>query len=181
MNNQFTKVRYIDTELYLVKKDSPLQNVTLIFLHSVWGTLKSGNEFPPIFPGPQPISIERKHFELLKKNTYAVCEKTDGIRHVCMCFMFGDKKMCVLVNRALDVYLLPLNMPRKSYEYGTTVDGELVKNTVDGKWYFISNESYAKKKIYFVDNEAYADLKIYFVTNEAYAGWKNRSKMHLME
>ena len=137
MNNQFTKVRYIDTELYIVKKDSPLQNATMVFLHSVWGTLKPGNVFPPIFPGPQPISIERKHFELLEKNTYAVCEKTDGIRHVCMCFMFGDKKMCVLVNRALDVYLLPLNMPRKSYECGTIVDGELVKNTVDGKWYFM--------------------------------------------
>ena len=51
----------------------------------------------------------------------------------------------------------------------------------NGKWYFVSNEAFAKKKIYFVNNEAFADLKIYFVNNEAFAGWKNRSKMYLMQ
>jgi hypothetical protein len=139
MKDQLDKVVYLDTELYLVKKNSPLQNAAMVFLHSVWGTLRANGEYPPIFPGPQPISIEREHFDRLQQHAYVVCEKTDGIRHVCMCFMFGDKKMCVIVNRALDVYLLPMNMPRKSYlGGGTIIDGELVKNTVDQKLYFMA-------------------------------------------
>ena len=50
----------------------------------------------------------------------------------------------------------------------------------DGKWFFVSNQAYADKKIYFVSNSAYADIKIYFVDNQAYAGWKKTNKKHLM-
>ena len=49
------------------------------------------------------------------------------------------------------------------------------------KVYSVNDQAFAKKKIYFVNNEAFADLKIYFVNNEAFAGWKNRSKMYLMQ
>ena len=134
MNNLLEKVSFIDTELWKIKKDSPLHNHANTFLHTVWGTLRDGKP-PPIFPGPQPTSIARRHIKLLKQNEYFVCEKTDGTRYGLLCFMYEGKKMCIIVNRALDMYLVPLNMPRSSYK-GTFLDGELVK-LKNGTWNFV--------------------------------------------
>ena len=134
MNNLFEKVSFIDTDVWKVKKDSPLHQQANLFIHTTWGTLRNG-QAPPIFPGPQPTSIARRHLPLLKQNEYFVCEKTDGTRYGLICFMFEGKKMCMLVNRALDMYLLSLNMPRNAYK-GTFLDGELVK-LKDGNWNFV--------------------------------------------
>ena len=134
MNTLLEKVAFIDTELWRVKKGSPLHHNANIFIHTVWGTLRDGKP-PPIFPGPQPTSIARRHLPMLKQNDYFVCEKTDGTRYGLMCFMYEGKKMCVIVNRALDMYLVSLNMPRSAYK-GTFLDGELVK-LKDGNWHFV--------------------------------------------
>lgn len=99
------------------------------FLHTTWNSSNKN-----YFPGPQPISIERQHFGILKRNEYVVCEKTDGIRHALLAVMYGEKKMCVLVDRSQEMYLLPLNLPRAMFQ-GTVIDGELVK-TDDG-WHFM--------------------------------------------
>lgn len=76
------------------------------------------------FPGPQPVSIERKHLELLRKNDYLVCEKTDGVRHFLVCFTDSEnRKICALVNRSFAFTLYPLTVPRN-----TLLDGELIGN-----------------------------------------------------
>jgi hypothetical protein len=98
---------------------TPLYEYVVSYIHSSWGSQSD------YFPGPQPVSIERKHFSILKKNEYVVCEKSDGVRHVLVSLMFGDKKICALVNRAFDIFLVPLNLPRVSYQ-GTILDGELI-------------------------------------------------------
>ena len=123
------------TPLYKIKNETPIQNATLTFIHSAWGTIRGG-KLPPFFPGPQPISIERQHFQTLKQNEYYACEKTDGVRYMCVTFKFEDTKLCVLVNRRLDMFLLPLNLPKKSYD-GTILDGELAQNNKNSKWYFL--------------------------------------------
>ena len=46
------------------------------FFNHTLGTLKNG-QAPPIFPVPQPISIERKHFETLKNNDYVKITSCD--------------------------------------------------------------------------------------------------------
>lgn len=77
------------------------------------------------FPGPQPVSIEKKHIPLLSKNRYLVCEKTDGVRHFLVCFTDSqNRKICALVNRSFDYELFPLTVPRN-----TIIDGELLGNT----------------------------------------------------
>lgn len=77
------------------------------------------------FPGPQPISIEKKHIPLLSKNEYLVCEKTDGVRHFLICFTDDqNRKICALVNRSFDYTLFPLTIPRD-----TLLDGELLGDT----------------------------------------------------
>lgn len=82
-----------------------------------------------IFPGSQPVSIERKHFKTLCSQPYVVCEKTDGVRCMLLAFTFEGRKMCVCINRALDMFLCPLNFRKSVYEEnGTILEGELYKD-----------------------------------------------------
>lgn len=86
------------------------------FISEVWNSPNQDR-----FPGPQPVSIERKHFTQLKNRPYVVCEKTDGVRHMLACFMDGDKKICVLVDRCFNYKHTTLCVPRN-----TLLDGELI-------------------------------------------------------
>lgn len=131
----FDKVDYLDASLWKVNKNSPIQHEAMMLLHGRFGTLRNGKP-PPIFPGPQPISIERKHFPLLRRSNYVVCEKTDGVRHVMMCFKHENKNMCLITNRNLDMYLVNLRVPTSAYEKGTILDGEIVKS-LEGRWMFM--------------------------------------------
>jgi len=108
-----------------VKKDTALEKHVLSFVHRVWGVETSSG----YFPGPQPVSIERKHFPILKRSEYLVCEKSDGVRHLLVAVMYGDKKMCIMMNRANNMYLVPINLPKIAYK-GTVLDGELVQDTL---------------------------------------------------
>lgn len=91
-----------------------------LFIKNRWGS-----ENIERFPGPQPISIEKKHIPLLSRNEYLVCEKTDGVRHFLVCFTDSqNRKICALVNRSFDFTLYPLTVPRD-----TLLDGELLDGT----------------------------------------------------
>lgn len=86
------------------------------FISNHWGSSD-----PDRFPGPQPISIERRHFGMLKSQPYFVCEKNDGVRNMLVCFEWDSKKYCVLVDRAFNTRLTTLTVPRD-----TILDGELM-------------------------------------------------------
>ena len=124
-----------------VIKDSPLYLEALRIFRGAWGTNNS------IFPGPQPISIERKHFSTLKYNDYVVCEKTDGVRVALLAFMFQSKKVTLLINRALVMTWVSLSLPKTAHS-GTLLDGELVGNhfiLYDGVW--VSGEDLKSKNL----------------------------------
>ena len=102
-----------------VTREEPLYKYAISYMEYHWGT--SG-----IFPGSQPVSIERKHFNTLCSQPYVVCEKTDGVRCMLLAFMFEGRKMCVCLNRALDMFLCPLNFRKSVYDgNGTILEGEL--------------------------------------------------------
>lgn len=79
------------------------------------------------FPGPQPVSIERRHFPLLRKQPYLVCEKTDGTRH----FLLSCQEGVFLVNRAFNIEPVKIRIPKD-----TLLDGELVKSK-SGRFLFM--------------------------------------------
>jgi hypothetical protein len=84
------------------------------FISKCWGTSD-----PTRFPGPQPVSIERRHFPLLTQQPYIVCEKTDGVRHL----LTSNEDGVFLVNRAFDfTKVTGVRIPKD-----TLLDGELVK------------------------------------------------------
>ena len=82
----------------------------------------------PQFPCPQPVSIERKDFEKLKKYEYFVGVKNDGIRYIM--FFTRDKtnrKLCILCDRSLNFYTVEVTGDESIYD-GTMFDGEMVQN-----------------------------------------------------
>lgn len=89
------------------------------FIANAWGSSTD----PTRFPGPQPVSIERRHFPLLKRQPYLVCEKTDGVRHL----LASTDEGVFLVNRAFVCEKIHVRVPKD-----TLLDGELVttKTTV---------------------------------------------------
>lgn len=86
------------------------------FVMESWGSTD-----PNRFPGPQPISIERRHFHYFKTKKYVVCEKNDGVRNMLVCFEHEGKKICVMVDRAFNFKYTTLAIPR-----GTILDGEMM-------------------------------------------------------
>ena len=86
------------------------------FIHRTWESPD-----PERFPGPQPVSIERRHFIEFKKRPYYVCEKTDGVRHLLLSLEVDGKRFTCLVNRAFGIIPFSTMIPR-----GTVLDGELV-------------------------------------------------------
>lgn len=117
----WTPVTWEGLSVHQVNKGSDLEKHTKAFIHSVWG---SANE--NIFPGPHPVSIERKHIKTLKENPYVVCEKTDGTRYFLCCTVFQEKKFTIFVNRAFDMFVVPLAVPRHTILDGEMVNGKFV-------------------------------------------------------
>tara|TARA_B100001996_G_scaffold381401_1_gene370759 strand:+ start:25 stop:903 length:879 start_codon:yes stop_codon:yes gene_type:complete len=79
------------------------------------------------FPGPQPISIERKHFEHIKSEKYVVSNKNDGVRYI-LCFIkYKEKNICCLIDRNLKCYLINVSCNVQCFT-GTILDCEMVKN-----------------------------------------------------
>ena len=89
----------------------------IAYIHQVWGSRDR-------FPGPQPISIERKHFPTLRNNAYVVCEKTDGERYMLVATRWQGRNVSVFVNRSFHMFETRVNLPKNAYE-GTILDGEL--------------------------------------------------------
>ncbi|SAM03346.1 hypothetical protein [Absidia glauca] len=83
------------------------------------------------FPGTQPVSFEMKHFALLEREDYFVCEKSNGIR--CLLFFVHSPKgpASFMLDRKQRWYFIPeLLFPVRGrdgeYLKDTLMDGELV-------------------------------------------------------
>jgi len=117
------------------KVDSPaLKEKVMLECDLLFGTtLKRGH-----FPGPQPVTIEKKDLPLLKSEEYMVCEKSDGERAILLLINLNKKPMCFIINRNNDFYFIDLSFKKEVFE-GTVMDGELIK-TKNGKWNYLIHD-----------------------------------------
>lgn len=99
-----------------------MQQAVKAFIQQSWESVDADR-----FPGPQPVSIERRHFVEFRKREYLVCEKTDGVRHMLVSCEHEGKRVTALVNRAFAMTPVSTMIPR-----GTILDGELVELKAGG-------------------------------------------------
>lgn len=78
------------------------------------------------FPGPNPCSLERADLPKFASGDHWLCEKTDGTRVLMAFVTFQGIKLCLLVTRAWDVFVVGLRKCPKVWFQGTVFDGELV-------------------------------------------------------
>jgi hypothetical protein len=99
------------------------------------------------YPGPNPVSLERASFDVLRRGDYVVCEKTDGSRFALVCLEHasaqGPLKVVALVDRKFSVFLFPLrNVPNALFQ-GTVLDGELAWDKVAGRFAYLAFDAVA--------------------------------------
>jgi len=76
---------------------------------------------PHMFPAPQPISVERRHFGQLNSHPYVVSPKADGERFLLVAL--GDRS--VLINRAFEETDIKFRFKKDAFE-GTILDVEKI-------------------------------------------------------
>jgi len=74
-----------------------------------------------MFPAPQPISVERRHFGQLNSHPYVVSPKADGERFLMV--TLGDRT--VLINRAFEETDIKFKFKKDAYQ-GTVLDVEKI-------------------------------------------------------
>ena len=80
---------------------------------------------PHMFPAPQPISVERRHFGQLNSHPYVVSPKADGERFLLVAL--GDRS--VLINRAFEETDIKFRFKKNAFE-GTILDVEKIGNRI---------------------------------------------------
>lgn len=89
-----------------------------------------------VYPAPQPVSIEKKDFNKLEQYLYYTSLKLDGVRFLLYLIKDkNDKNQAILVNRALNFYIISLETDDIVYN-GTLLDGELIFNKTSKTWEF---------------------------------------------
>jgi hypothetical protein len=93
------------------------------------------------FPGPQPVSLERRDLFKLKKFPYLVCVKSDGMRFMMLCTKRTDEpsgNKCYMIDRAFRPFEVVQSFSDIVYK-NTLFDGELVKMK-NGVWTYVIHD-----------------------------------------
>ena len=99
---------------------------------------KRKNDF---FPGPQPVSLERRDLFKLRKFPYLVCVKSNGMRFMMLCTTIDEQLKCFMVDRAFRFYEVNQCFDKAMYT-NTLFDGELVRSN-SGVWTYIVHDCVA--------------------------------------
>ena len=97
----------------------------------------------PVFPGPQPMSIDRSMFQSLRDDVYWAAQKTDGVRAIVLFTTYGGHNIVALFDRKLDrVFGAYIQFVPKPLYQNTIFDGEIVEDVINAKWTFLIFDTY---------------------------------------
>jgi hypothetical protein len=113
-------IKSID-EPVLVVHNKKILEIVRTRICKYWGTTRK-----LIFPGVQPVSIERKDLLSLISTPYTVCAKLDGERYFFYSTIIDSNRLQFLINRNFDVYIVDQNFANLCGD--TLLDGELIDN-----------------------------------------------------
>lgn len=131
----------------------PVAAEVLEAFHRTWGS----SAYAGRNPAPQPVSLERRHFEQLLRDDYMVSDKSDGTRYALFLTRAGQRDLAVLVNRKLDVFQIPVAARRGHFD-GSLYDGELVE--CHGSHVFLVFDAVAHKGRYVGGEDFLARLSV---------------------
>lgn len=77
------------------------------------------------FPGPMAVSVTKINLQNIVTQSFKVCEKSDGERFLLFITKICDLKVCMFINRNLDIYVHSLYFDDSVYQ-NTIIDGELI-------------------------------------------------------
>ena len=122
-------VDFCNSKAYLIESKE-LKEKVFIECEMLFGcTLKRDH-----FPGPQPVTIEKRDLPLKEK--YMVCEKSDGERAILLLLQINGKPMCFMINRKNEFYFMDFSFKKEVFE-GSIFDGEIIKTKKDNWNYLI--------------------------------------------
>lgn len=83
------------------------------------------------FPGPNPVSLERKNFDSLKSDDFLAALKTDGVRYLLMLTTKPNstEPISLMIDRVNNMYEVEIWANEEFFFNGCLLDGELVWNT----------------------------------------------------
>jgi hypothetical protein len=110
-----------------------LQTLRAIVL-SYWPKRK--NDY---FPGPQPVSLERRDLFKLRKFPYLACVKSNGMRFMMLCSTINEQNKCYMIDRAFRFYEVEQCFDKAIYT-NTLFDGELVFLTDKKLWTYVIHD-----------------------------------------
>ena len=80
------------------------------------------------FPGPNPVSMERKDFKSIADDDYLIALKTDGVRYLLLMTTkpSSTEAISLMIDRALNMYEVEIWANEEYFYHGCLLDGELV-------------------------------------------------------
>lgn len=96
---------------------------------------RTKNKRDRVFPGTNPVSIERCMIPSLSAEMYWAAAKTDGERFLLMAVIVKGRPLALFVDRSLRMLVLGGELSTAAFE-NSLVDGELVR-LLDGSWVFL--------------------------------------------
>jgi len=135
-------IDFCNSKAYLIDSKE-LKEKVYLECESLFGvSLKRDN-----FPGPQPVTIEKKNLPLTEK--YMVCEKSDGERAVLLLLQINTKPMCFILNRKNELYFMDFSFKKEVFE-GSVFDGEMIE-TKTNVWHFLIHDCFSYNGTSFVN------------------------------
>lgn len=122
-----------------------------------------------MFPGPQPSSLMRYQLSNLSQTEYIVTDKTDGDRYLLFYTINDQTPLVCIINRMLQVWIVP-GCSASSYLFmDTLLDGEIVK-CHDGQWKYIAFDLVKSRGVSMMQY-SYADRLKILITLAKHMSW----------